>query len=188
MQAGNQEERTPSILGLSLYDFMEAFEKGMEPELMGHVNLAGCEMFELTTNRMYKGAEYAPEEEVVQHLAIRKDGVVRFTSNTYHKGEGKLGIGRVVDAKISAGTMKEICDLVDSWLFSTGSQAFNLDEPKGRWILRARFEDGGSYESGGREDLQQGTLAPAFFAGIDICQFIRERIPVSGMYLFEDQI
>ncbi len=32
--------------------------------------------------------------------------------------------------------------------------------------------------------MQRGNLEGAFFAGLDISQFIRERVPVDGLYLF----
>lgn len=168
-------------VGISLYDFMEALEADTAPQIADRVDIAGCAMFEIVTLREVPGRTYDAAAEVEQHLAIAADGAVRFRANTYHKGPGQHGIGRVEDANIPRGTVQEISRLLDTWLYMRASQDWMQPEDIGKWYLRVRFADG-------REQLQRGSLDGAFMDGIDIGQFMRERIPIAGLYLFDQDL
>lgn len=168
-------------LGISLNDFMEQLEADMAPRIAEQVTLSGSAQFELVTLRMREGRIYEPADEVEQHLVITTDGTVRFRANTYHNGPGRLGIGRIQDAAIPRSTVQEICRLLDTWLYMRGNENWSQPADAGRWYLRATFADG-------REQVQRGALDGAYLEGMDIAQFIRERVPIDELYLFDESL
>lgn len=182
-QERGEEERTQHStgLGISLYDFMEQFEESMAPRIAEDVTLSCCAQFELVTLRIVPGRTYAAEEEIEQHVAVSTDGTIRFRTNTYHHGPGRLGIGRVQEATIPRAVVQEICRMLDTWLYTRKEQSWSPSADAGKWYLRVRFENG-------LEQVQRGELGGAFLEGIDVSQFLRERIPIPGLYLFDQDI
>lgn len=168
-------------LGISLHDYMEQLEADLAPQIAEQVTLSGCARFELVTLRLVAGAAYDSTEEVEQHLTISADGEIRFRANTYHNGPGRLGIGRVQDARIPKATVQEICRMLDTWLYMRGDETWSQPADTGRWYLRVRFADG-------REQVQRGALTGAYMEGMDIAQFVRERVPIEGLYLFDESM
>lgn len=180
LKAEDAEQHTTG-LGISLNDYMEQLEADLAPAISEQVTLSGCEMFELVTLRTVPGRSYDPAEEVEQHLGISTGGEIRFRANTYHNGPGRLGIGRVLKAEIPVSAVQEICRMLDTWLYTRGDEAWSQPADTGKWYLRVRFADG-------REQVQRGALGGAFLEGIDVAQFVRERVPIDHLYLFDEVI
>lgn len=176
----NAEQHTTG-LGISLNDYMEQLEADLAPQISEQVTLSGCARFELVTLRLVVGNTYDPHDEVEQHLAIAADGEIHFRANTYHNGPGRLGIGRVQDAAIPKATVQEICRMLDTWLYMRGDEVWSQPADTGKWYLRVRFADG-------REQVQRGALNGAYMEGLDIAQFVRERVPIDRLYLFDNEI
>lgn len=178
--AGEDAASHTTGLGISLNDYMDQLEADLAPKISDKVTLSGCALFELVTLRIVPGRAYDAAEEVEQHLAISAGGAVQFRGNTYHRGPGHLGIGRIQDAVIPQAAVQEICRLLDTWLYTRENAAWTQPTDRGKWYLRVRFDDG-------REQVQRGALDGAFLEGIDVSQFIRERIPLDQLYLFDQE-
>lgn len=176
-------EQHATGLGISLNDFMEQFEADLAPTIADTVTLSGCARFELVTQRMVPGTAYAATDEVEQHLAISAAGEVRFRANTYHHGPGRLGIGRIRVAAIPRASVQEICRTLDTWLYMRDGEAWTQPADTGKWYLRVQFGDG-------REQVLRGALDGAFLPeiGMDISGFIRNRIPIKDLYLFDSAL
>ncbi len=170
-------------LGLSLNDYLDLVESDLAPAISEITSLTGCKTLSFTTMRPKEG-EYSPEDEVEQRLVLEADGNAALRCFTYNKGEGHHGIGRVTEGKVRPNAMKEILHMMDTWLYSRRKKAadiWNSGDGSGRWILHVRFADG-------RVQVQTGKTEGAFYAGIDISQFIRERLPFDGLLLFDDRL
>lgn len=178
----NQQEHTTG-LGISLNDYMDQLEADLAPRIAETVTISGSASFELVTLRIVSGMVCDDKEEVEQHLEIKADGQIRFRANTYHYGPGRLGIGRVQDAAIPRLAVQEISRMLDTWLYTRQGQVWTQPENIGKWYLRVRFEDG-------REQVQWGALDGAFLPeiGIDISQFIRSRVPIDHLYVFDQDL
>lgn len=176
----NEGEYTTG-LGISLNDYMEQLEADLAPRISDKVTISGSALFEIVTLRVVPGETYDAADEVEQHLAIAADGKVRFRANTYHNGPGRLGIGRVQDTAIPVAAVQEIARMLDTWLYMRDGEAWSQPANTGKWYLRVRFDDG-------REQVQRGALDGAFLEGMDIAQFIRERVPIDHLYLFDEHI
>lgn len=164
----------------SINDYIEIFEGLEETERTTTVSVRDCASLELVTQRAMAGRDYEAADEVVQRLTIAADGAVSLRANTWHHGPQALGIGRILDIRIPRAAVSEITRLLDTWLF-TRDQAWSPAEDAGRWYLRIRQQDG-------KEQIQRGSLDGAFVMEMDVAQFIRERIPIEGLYLFDQDI
>lgn len=164
----------------SISDYIEIFEELEAADVSGRVSVSRCKSLELVTMRLISDQEYRPEDEIVQHVSMGADGKIGFHTNTYHQGPGHYGIGRVLQTEIPTASVQEMFRLLDTWLF-TRQQDWAPAEGAGKWYLRVRQQDG-------REEIQRGLTDGAFMDGIDICQFMRERIPISDLYLFDQEL
>lgn len=180
LRAEDSEQHTTG-LGISLNDYMDQLEADLAPSISEAVTLSGSAIFELVTLRIVSGRSYAPDEEVEQHLAISADGTIRFRANTFHYGPGRLGIGRIEQTTIPVSAVQEICRILDTWLYTRGEQSWTSSSETGRWYLRVRFSDG-------REQVQHGSTEGAYLMEMDLSQFIRERIPLDRLYLFDQDL
>lgn len=161
----------------SINDYIEAFEGAMGGTADA-VSINGCASFELVTLREVPQMDCGAEEEVAQYLSISADGQVQFHANTYHQGPGHYGIGRVLQTRIATGAVQEITRLLDTWLYMRGEENWTPAENVGKWYLRIRSADG-------KEQIHRGSLEGAFLDGIDISWFVRERVPIADLYLFD---
>lgn len=162
----------------SINDYIEAFENAVEPT--DKVSIYGCASLELVTIRDIPGIHFDADEEIAQYLSIGADGPIQFHANTYHNGPGHYGIGRVMNAQISQSTFLEITRLLDTWLF-TRDENWLPSENAGKWYLKIRCADG-------KEQIYRGSLDGAFLDGIDISWFMRQRIPIDQLFLFDQYI
>lgn len=161
----------------SISDYMEIFEELEAAASSERVSFSDCESLEIVTMREAPGRTFCADEEMIQRLLISKDGQVQLRANTYHHGPGHYGIGRILDVEIPPAAVQEIIRLLDTWLF-TRDQAWTISEDVGKWYLRVR-------QHGGKEQIQRGILDGAFVMEMDVSQFIRERVPVDSLYLFD---
>lgn len=168
-------------VAISLYDYMDQLESDLAPEISENLSLSGCASFELTTQRYAEGRTFVPEDEVLQRLTIATDGTVRLRANTYHNGPRSLGIGRILDTTIPTTSVQEICRLLDTWLYMHESADWDQTHDNGQWYLRVRSADG-------KERIHRGPLDGAFLDGIDISWFMRQRIPIPQIYLFDQSL
>lgn len=159
-------------------DLMDHLEEDLAPRISANVSVAGCAEFAILTRRAVTGQTYTPTDEVVQQLQIAADGQVQFRANTYHNGPGRLGIGRVLEASIPAASVQEIGRMLDTWLYTRADSGWEPSADGGVWYLRVRQADG-------REQIQRGPLDGAFVAGMDLSWFVRERVPIEGLFLFD---
>lgn len=162
-------------------DLMDHLEEDLAPQIAANVSVAGCAEFAILTRRAVEEQTYAPTDEVVQQLTIAADGQVQFRANTYHNGPGRFGIGRVTEASISRAAVQEIGRMLDTWLYTRADAEWQPSAGQGVWYLRVRQADG-------REQIQRGPLDGAFVAGMDLSWFIRERVPVEGLFLFDQSL
>ena len=158
-------------------DYMERLESDLEPEIAEDLSLKACKAVAITTSREAEGLVFPAEAEIEQRLVITAKGHVQFRSFTYHGGSGHHGIGRALETDIPETSVREMMDILDAWLFSRSGQTWQKPDACGTWKILA-------LHAGGGEDMQRGNLDGAFFAGLDISQFIKERVPVDGLYLF----
>lgn len=164
----------------SISDYMEVFEELEAAATSERLSFSDCESLEIVTMRQVPGRTFAADEEVVQHVRIGTDGRIGFHANTYHHGLGHYGIGRVLEAEIAPAVVQEITRLLDTWLF-TRNQEWSTSEDVGRWYLRVRHRDG-------KEQIQRGSLEGAFVMEMDVSQFLRERVPIGNLYLFDQEL
>lgn len=179
-RTGDEGQHTTG-LGVSLNDYIEQLEADLAPAIAEQVTLSGCARFEIVTRRAVEGQSYDPRDEVDQHLTITADGRVLFRANTYHHGPGRYGIGRVLETRIPKATVQEICRTLDTWLYTRAGKEWTSADHVGQWYLRVHFGDG-------REQVQRGSLEGAVVADIDISWFIRARVPVENLYLFDQTL
>lgn len=161
----------------SIYDYMEAFEEAVDGTTDA-VSIRDAASFELVTLQDVSHTSRGAEEEIAQYLSIGVDGQIQFHTNTYHLGPGHYGIGRVMHLQISPATVCEITRMLDTWLYMKGEENWSPAENTGKWYLRIRSVDD-------KERVYRGALEGAFLDGIDISWFLRERIPVPELYLFD---
>ena len=169
-------------LGLSLNDYLDLVEEDLAPAISEITSLTGCKTLSFTTTRPKEG-DYLPEDEVEQRLVLEADGNAALRCFTFNKGEGHHGIGRGQEGKVRPNSMKEILHMMDTWLYSRRENAADMwkkEDNCGRWILHVKFSDG-------RVQVQTGKAEGAFYAGMDVSQFIRERLPFEGLLLFDDR-
>lgn len=174
-------DRHSTGLGISLNDYIDQLTEDLAPAIAEKVTLSGCSTFELVTLRMVPDRTFDASEEVEQHLAIQADGQIQFRSNTYHGGAGRLGIGRIKQARIPVAAVQEICRMLDTWLYTREAQVWTQPADCGKWYLRVRFDDG-------REQILRGAADGAYLMEMDISAFIRDRIPIDRLYLFDEDL
>lgn len=174
-------ERHTTGLGISLNDYMDQLEADLAPAIADKVSLAGCAQFEIITRRAVSGHSYAPTEEVAQHLVISEKGQIQFRANTWHNGPGKYGIGRVLETSIPASSVQEICRILDTWLYTREKDHWEPTADTGQWYIRVHQHDG-------REQIQRGSLTGAYVADMDLSWFIRDRITIETLYLFDQNL
>lgn len=180
LRAENAQEHTTG-LGISLNDYMDQLEADMAPLIAQDVSVSTCASFELVTSRINEGQTFDPADEVEQHLTIERSGQVHLRTNTWHHGVGRLGIGRILDTTTSPAAVREICRMLDAWLYTIEQSTWDSTQNPIRWYLRVRFDDG-------REQIRRGRSDGAWLEGMDISQFIRERIPLEQLYLFDENL
>ncbi|MDD5940440.1 MAG: hypothetical protein PUC46_06650 [Lachnospiraceae bacterium] len=176
--AGHDEKKGWTGLGLSLEDFSEAFERDLAPEISEAVSLKDAEAVSIFSDRSCPGRVFRPEEEIQQRLVIFSSGKISFRSFTYWKGDGHHGIGRMLDTKIDGTAAGEILQMLDTWLFTQKNRDWKKEDT-GRWRILVHFQDG-------RDEMQGGNLEGAFLPDINVSAFIRDRIPISGLILFDE--
>lgn len=162
----------------SINDYIEAFENAVSAT--DTVSIHGCASFELITLRDIPNVNFSADEEIAQYISIASDGQIQFHANTYHHGSGHYGIGRVMNTQISLSTVQEITRLLDAWLY-TRDENWAPSENAGKWYLKIRSADG-------KEQFYRGSLDGAFLDGIDISWFIRQRISITQLFLFDQYI
>ena len=176
----NENEKPQKTrLGLSLNDYMDLLEEEMAPDIADKITLKDCRALEITTKRAFEGCAFRPEEEAEQHLILAGNGQVRLRTHTYNRGEGRYGIGRILEGQIEKAAMAEILNTLDSWLFTRSGRAWEKKADAGTWRIRVVYADG-------REAVQQGPLTGAFLADMDVSGFMRYRLPFDGLYLFDE--
>lgn len=165
--------------GVSLEEFMDQFNEDMEPDHTTETSLSSASQIEMITERgSQRQHVWQPDDEVRQQLVIGRDGNIVFRSLKYFKGKGHYSIGRYETTQMTSGTAKEIYQLLDTWLFVSRPQRWNPDSEAGSWLLRVRHEEGPT-------GIERGSLTGAFVDGIDVSSFIRQRVPVAGLFLFD---
>lgn len=177
---GEGAQRNPGIGigGVSIEEFMDQLNEDMAPDETLERSVALAERIELVTDLDYPGAALAPEDEVRQQLILSKRGAVVFRSARYYHGKGHYGIGRYEEKHIPASSVREIFQLLDTWLFVQKPAVWEPSADRGSWIIRTSFDEGSA-------EMERGALTDAVVDGIHLSDFIRERIPISDLFLFD---
>lgn len=173
-----EEPRSIGIGGVSIQEFMDQLEEDMSASEALNQPVSSAERLELITDRDFPGAALLPEDEVRQQLILSSRGGVVFRSVRYYRGKGHYGIGRYEERHVASSTVKEIFSLLDTWLFVQKPQLWDPETDHGSWIIRAGFAEGNT-------QMERGSLTGAVVDGIDLSDFIRQRIPIGGLFLFD---
>lgn len=164
--------------GVSIKEFMDQFNEDLAPDESLERAVSAAAAIEIVTSRDYPGAKLSSEDEAQQQLMISKGGLVVLRTMKYFKGKGHYSIGRYEKANIAPSTVSEIFNLMDTWLFMTDLTPWNKAEDRGSWTLRVSHDTG-------HAEMMRGALTGASVDGIDLSQFIRVRIPIRHLFLFE---
>lgn len=158
-------------------EWMDQLNADLEaPELP--FSLAEADAVELVTDLGEEAQEVPEQQEVRQHLVLEHDGHVAFRSYTAGKGPGKRGIGRVQETDISPAAMQEILQLLDAFWYFRKDTRWSGTKEEARWVLFCR-------RAGEGTGMIQGELSGAFVAGMDLSFFMRQRIPIPKLFLFD---
>lgn len=165
----------------SIEELMDRFEQDLAPEIAENTSVEGARAVSLECDREYPGAEFLSEDEVRQKLVITRQGEVSLRSYTWNKGHGRGGIGRVLDTSVSPVAVKEIFRMLDVWNYGRPAQTWQPQKNCGTWTLRI-------LQGNDHQQMLRGNLTGASAAGWDLSDFIRSRIPVQGLYLFDERL
>ena len=140
-------------------------------------SLAEADMVEIETD-LGEEENGDPGREAVQHLYLARDGSITFRSFTGGKGRGKRGIGRYETCSVSAAAVLEILQLLDTFLYLRSSERWSGREEDARWVIRSARRGEGT-------EMTAGALEGASCGGMDLTYFIRQRIPIPDLLLFD---
>lgn len=172
------ESRSIGIGGVSLEEFMNQLEEDMSAGEALAQSVSSAERLELITDRDYPGAVLQPDDEARQQLVLSAGGVIVFRSVRYYRGKGHYGIGRYEEKRVAPAAVREIFSLLDTWLFVQKPQLWSPETDRGSWVIRAGFAEGNT-------QMERGRLEGAVVDGVDLSDFIRQRIPIGNLFLFD---
>lgn len=132
----------------------------------------------IVSNNICYGPEPLPNDEVEQHLTISASGRVWFTGYKYANGFGKFEISRKHQFNIGKSVVKDILELFSQYLDSDKLTCYATDI--GTWEMEITDNKGEVYTF-------KGSLCGGVTVGdIDITFYLRQHIPVSNLFVFED--
>jgi hypothetical protein len=132
----------------------------------------------IVSNNICYGPEPLPNDEVEQHLTISASGRVWFTGYKYANGFGKFEISRRHQFNIGKPVVKEILELFSQYLDSDQLTCYATDI--GTWEMKIT-------DTKGEVHTFKGSLCGGVtVADMDITFYLRQQIPVSNLFVFED--
>ncbi len=131
---------------------------------------------QLYTDAVSYGPCPSAEDEVAQKITISRSGRVWFTSYLWNTGFGEFKVGRKMQLSIGAKAAEEILDVIRRYR-NTPKDGYVTDI--GDWEMKIKNADGDLFQDEG------SNMGAGLDDGTDVSEFIRERVPIENLFLFD---